>query len=78
MELRVLMAHLQALSPHTAPLFVSAVRMLPAGAALVLWGVWDKRPQPQGFKAWTWIAVFGFADATCFQVRIRLPGCVTV
>ena len=70
---------LQALSPHTAPLFVSAIRMLPAGLALICWAIWDKRPQPRGAKAWLWIAAFGFADATCFQVyfkthsRMHLP-----
>lgn len=57
----------QALSPHTAPLFVSAVRMLPAGLALILWGLRDNRPQPSGTLAWVWIAAFGLADATCFQ-----------
>lgn len=66
---------MQALSPHTAPLFVSAVRMLPAGLALILWGIKDNRPQPKTSTAWLWIAAFGLADAACFQVVTEnIPG----
>lgn len=59
---------LQALDAHTAPLFVSAVRMLPAGLVLLIWAALERRPQPVGLKAWLWIIAFSLADATAFQV----------
>lgn len=60
---------LQALEPHTTPLFVSAVRLLPAGALLVGWATTQNRKQPSGVNAWFAISLFALADATCFQVR---------
>ena len=61
------MVDLQELSPHTMPLFVSAVRLLPAGLALIAWAAASGRPQPKTGAAWLAISVFGLADATCFQ-----------
>jgi hypothetical protein len=58
----------QALEPHTTPLFVSAVRLLPAGGLLVAWAASQNRKQPSGGMAWLAIALFALADATCFQV----------
>lgn len=63
----------QMLAPHTAPLWVSAVRLLPAGAVLVGWAARQGRPQPQGRMAWLAIAAFAVADGTCFQVRTKFP-----
>ena len=60
----------QELSPHTTPLFVSTVRLLPAGAVLVAWATYEGRPQPRTLAAWFAIALFGLADATCFQVSL--------
>ena len=60
---------MQELSPHTAPLFVSAVRLVPAGFALIAWAAASGRPQPpRTLGAWGAISVFALADATCFQV----------
>ncbi len=59
----------QVLAPRTAPLWVSAVRLLPAGAVLVGWAAKQGRPQPSGRMAWAAIAAFALADGACFQVR---------
>ncbi len=60
----------QELAPHTAPLFVAAVRLLPAGTVLVAWAAAQGRPQPQGRAAWAAIAAFALADGACFQARL--------
>ncbi|CAL5222766.1 g5178 [Coccomyxa viridis] len=55
------------LAPHTAPIWVSAVRLLPAGLVLIGWAARQGRPQPQGPMAWAAISLFALADGTCFQ-----------
>lgn len=53
--------------PHTTPLFMAGVRLLPAGL-LILVAAWLMgRPQPRGWAAWGWIALFGLVDGTLFQ-----------
>lgn len=52
---------------HTTPLFMAGVRLVPAGLLILLAAVWMKRPQPRGWKAWGWIALFGLVDGTLFQ-----------
>ena len=66
----------QELAPHTAPLFVAAVRLLPAGAVLVAWAAAQGRPQPQGRAAWAAIAAFALADGACFQARLCVHACI--
>ncbi|KAK9834046.1 hypothetical protein WJX81_005506 [Elliptochloris bilobata] len=61
------MVAMKELAPHTAPLFVAAVRLLPAGAVLVAWGAAQGRAQPKGRAAWAAIAAFALADGACFQ-----------
>ncbi|KAK9800881.1 hypothetical protein WJX73_005112 [Symbiochloris irregularis] len=61
------MVAMKELSPHTTPLFVSAVRLLPAGAVVVAWATLKGKPQPKTFAAWWAIALFALADGTCFQ-----------
>lgn len=68
---------LQVLAPHTAPMWVSAVRLLPAGLVLVGWAARQGRPQPQGRMAWVAISLFALADGTFFQVRFRGNPCTT-
>ena len=68
---------LQVLAPHTAPIWVSAVRLLPAGLVLVGWAARQGRPQPQGRMAWVAISLFALADGTFFQVRFRGNPCTT-
>eukprot|EP00891_Asterochloris_glomerata_P004400 jgi/Astpho2/4400/e_gw1.00067.138.1_t len=61
------MVAMKELAPHTSPLFVSAVRLLPAGGALIAWAAAQGRRQPEGLQAWGAIALFGLVDGTAFQ-----------
>lgn len=51
----------------TAPLFLAGVRLLPAGILVLLAAQYAHRPQPQTWKAWGWIGLFGLVDGTLFQ-----------
>ncbi|WP_088892840.1 DMT family transporter [Leptolyngbya ohadii] len=53
--------------PHTTPLFMAGVRLVPAGMLILLAGLFMGRPQPKGWLAWLWIALFGLVDGTLFQ-----------
>lgn len=53
--------------PQTTPLFVATVRLLPAGALILLFGLWTGRNQPVGWRAWAWIGLFALVDGTLFQ-----------
>lgn len=53
--------------PHTTPLFMAGVRILPAGLLILLAGWWMGRSQPKGWWAWFWILLFGLVDGTLFQ-----------
>jgi drug/metabolite transporter (DMT)-like permease len=53
--------------PHTAPFFLATVRLLPAGALVLLAGLWQGRSQPKGWGTWAWIVGFGLLDGTLFQ-----------
>jgi drug/metabolite transporter (DMT)-like permease len=53
--------------PHTTPLFMAAVRLLPAGGLVLLVALLTHRSQPKGWKAWLWILLFGLVDGTLFQ-----------
>ncbi|GAB4378847.1 MAG: DMT family transporter [Elainellaceae cyanobacterium] len=53
--------------PHTTPLFMASIRLIPAGVLILVATFIMGRPQPQGWKAWLWIALFGLIDATLFQ-----------
>ena len=62
------MAAMKLLEPHTTPLFVASVRLLPAGAVLVAWARSKGRPFPStGIAAWGPIAVFALVDGAMFQ-----------
>jgi len=61
------MTAMKLLEPHTTPLFVAAVRLLPAGAVLVAWAKSKNRPIPKGLAAWAPIAVFALIDGAMFQ-----------
>ena len=62
------MSAMKLLEPHTTPLFVASVRLLPAGAVLVAWAASKKRPFPSGgLAAWGPIAVFALVDGAMFQ-----------
>ena len=53
--------------PHTTPLFLAAVRLLPAGVLILVAAFLMGKAQPQGWKAWLWIGLFGLVDGTLFQ-----------
>jgi drug/metabolite transporter (DMT)-like permease len=53
--------------PHTAPLFMASIRLIPAGLLILGSTVVMRKSQPQGWLAWLWIVLFGLVDATLFQ-----------
>lgn len=61
------MTAMKVLEPHTTPLFVAAVRLIPAGAALVVWADRQGRPRPATAAAWRAIALFALIDGAAFQ-----------
>jgi drug/metabolite transporter (DMT)-like permease len=61
------MVAMKGLIPHTTPLFLAGVRLIPAGVLILIAAAVMGRPQPQGWKAWLWIILFSFVDGTLFQ-----------
>jgi len=53
--------------PHTTPLFMAGIRLLPAGILILIAARLLGKSQPQGWHAWLWIALFGLVDGTLFQ-----------
>jgi drug/metabolite transporter (DMT)-like permease len=53
--------------PHTTPFFMAGVRLVPAGLLILAVAQLMGRSQPQGWKAWLWIALFGLVDGALFQ-----------
>lgn len=53
--------------PHTTPLFMAGVRLVPAGILILVAAFFMNRPQPRGWTAWLWIALFGLVDGALFQ-----------
>ncbi len=61
------MVVMKAVLPQTEPLFLAAIRLIPAGILLVVVASFLHRPQPYGWRAWLWIILFGLVDGTLFQ-----------
>ncbi len=61
------MVAMKGVMPHTTPLFLAAMRLIPAGMLVMLYAAIGKRPQPQGWQAWLWIGLFAIVDGTLFQ-----------
>jgi len=61
------MVAMKGVMPHTTPLFVAGVRLVPAGVLVLLAAAVMGKPQPQGGKAWLWISLFAFVDGLLFQ-----------
>jgi len=61
------MVAMKGVIPHTTPLFMAGVRLLPAGVLILVAAALMGRPQPKGWKAWLWISLFAFVDGTLFQ-----------
>jgi drug/metabolite transporter (DMT)-like permease len=55
---------------HTTPLFLAAVRLLPAGLLILAVGLAMGKPQPQGWRSWALILAFAAVDATLFQTLL--------
>ncbi len=53
--------------PHTTPLFMAGVRLMPAGLLVLIAAFVTNRAQPKGWLAWFWIVLFGLVDGTLFQ-----------
>jgi hypothetical protein len=68
----LLPALLQPVTAHTTPLMLGAMRLLPAGLALLGWAAATGRPQvvPKTAVAWAWIAAFALVDGAAFQVHL--------
>ena len=43
------------------------MRILPAGILVLIAAAFMGKPQPKGWKAWLWIALFGLVDGALFQ-----------
>ncbi|AFY35253.1 DMT family transporter [Calothrix sp. PCC 7507] len=61
------MVAMKGVIPHTTPLFMAGVRLLPAGVLILIAAAIMGKPSPQGWAAWLWIALFGLVDGTLFQ-----------
>ena len=61
------MVAMKGVMPHTTPLFVAGVRLVPAGVLVLVVAAVMGRPQPKGWAAWLWIALFALVDGTLFQ-----------
>ena len=53
--------------PHTTPFFLAGMRLVPAGILVQIVAAFMGKPQPNGWKAWLWIALFGLVDGAIFQ-----------
>jgi drug/metabolite transporter (DMT)-like permease len=61
------MVAMKGVIPHTTPLFMAGVRIVPAGVLILLVAALMNRPQPKGWAAWLWIALFALVDGALFQ-----------
>lgn len=61
------MVAMKGVVPHTTPLLIASVRLLPAGLLILGGTVLMKRPQPKSWQAWLWIVLFALVDGTLFQ-----------
>jgi drug/metabolite transporter (DMT)-like permease len=61
------MVAMKGVMPHTTPLFMAGIRLIPAGILVLAVAAILKRPQPQSWQAWAWIAFFALIDGTLFQ-----------
>ncbi len=61
------MVAMKGVIPNTTPLFIAGIRLVPAGLLVLVAAAIARRPQPQGWAAWLWIAVFGLVDGFMFQ-----------
>jgi len=61
------MVAMKGVIPNTTPLFMAGIRLVPAGVMVLGAGMLMGRPQPRGWAAWLWIALFALVDGALFQ-----------
>lgn len=61
------MVAMKAVIPHTTPLFMAGVRLVPAGVLVLIVATILGKPQPKSWIAWLWISLFALVDGTMFQ-----------
>ena len=61
------MVAMKGVMPHTTPLFMAGVRLIPAGILVLIATAISKRQQPQTWQAWAWILLFAIVDGALFQ-----------
>lgn len=61
------MVAMKGVIPHTTPLFMAGMRIIPAGILILLVAAIMGKPQPKGWAAWLWITLFGLVDGGLFQ-----------
>ena len=61
------MVAMKGVIPHTTPLFMASMRLLPAGLLVLVVASLLGLPQPKTTKAWLWIGFFALVDGTMFQ-----------
>ncbi|MBW4587051.1 DMT family transporter [Aetokthonos hydrillicola Thurmond2011] len=66
------MVAMKGVIPHTTPLFMAGVRLVPAGLIILIAAAFIGKPQPKGWAAWLWIALFALVDGTLFQGFLAL------
>lgn len=61
------MVAMKGVIPHTTPLFMAGVRILPAGILVLILAAWQNRPFPSTWQGWLWISLFALVDGAMFQ-----------
>ncbi len=61
------MVAMKGVIPHTTPLFMAGVRLLPAGLLVLIAAAILGRNRPQNWRAWLWIVFFAIVDGVMFQ-----------
>lgn len=61
------MVAMKGVMPHTTPLFIAGLRLIPAGLMILIVAAFMGKPQPQGWSAWLWIVLFALVDGSLFQ-----------
>ena len=61
------MVAMKGIIPHTTPLFMAGVRLIPAGVLILMVAGFMGKPVPKSWLAWLWIIIFALVDGTLFQ-----------
>ncbi|MEI3651215.1 MAG: DMT family transporter [Dolichospermum lemmermannii FEM_B0920] len=61
------MVAMKGVIPHTTPLFMAGVRLIPAGVLILMVAAFMGKPQPKSWLGWLWIIIFALVDGTLFQ-----------